>query len=64
MLIPPAHDPMSSLFISEVGRTLAEFLDGQAGLAERTGATAVLDAARVCVAGGKRLRPAFCYWVM
>ena len=62
MLIPPAHDPMSSVFISAVGRTLAEFLDGQAGLADRTGATAVLDAAHACVAGGKRLRPAFCYW--
>ena len=62
MLIPPAHDPMSSVFISAVGRTLAEFLDEQAGLADRTGATAVLDAAHACVAGGKRLRPAFCYW--
>ena len=45
MLIPPAHDPMSSVFISAVGRTLSEFLDEQAGLADRTGATAVLDAA-------------------
>ena len=62
MLIPPAHDPMSLVFISAVGKALAEFLDGQAGLADRTGATAVLDAAHTCVAGGKRLRPAFCYW--
>jgi len=62
MLKPPAYDPASQAFVSAVGDALSGFLDEQAGLADRTSATALLDAARSCAAGGKRLRPAFCYW--
>ena len=62
MLIPPAHDPTNPAFVSAVGRALIEFLGEQSELADRTVAIPLLEAAQVCVAGGKRLRPAFCYW--
>lgn len=62
MPTPSVHDPISPAFVSAVGDALTGFLDEQAGLAAHTGATALLGAARTCVMGGKRLRPAFCYW--
>jgi len=62
MLNPPAHDPTNPAFVSAVGRALIEFLGEQSELADRTVAIPLLEAAQVCVAGGKRLRPAFCYW--
>jgi len=47
-----------------VGRALASFLGQQraalAGLDDDLGP--VLDVAGALLAGGKRLRPAFCYW--
>jgi len=58
----PAHDPTSPAFVSAVGRALIEFLDGQSELASLTDTLPLLEAARVYAAGGKRLRPAFCYW--
>ncbi len=48
----------------QVGRVLAGFLDRQAELLAGIdgGLAPVLDAAAELLAGGKRLRPAFCYW--
>ena len=49
---------------AEVGRVLAEFLARQRsvlpGAADELGPG--LDALTALLAGGKRLRPAFCYW--
>jgi len=46
-----------------VGQALASFIGRQrAGLAGLDDLAPVLDAAGALLAGGKRLRPAFCYW--
>ena len=39
-----------------------DFLGGLSERADRIGALPLLEAAQACIAGGKRLRPAFCYW--
>jgi geranylgeranyl diphosphate synthase, type I len=61
----PAQDPANLTRIrSEVAAALAEFLDRQrrvlAGIGEDL--LPCLDATADLLAGGKRLRPAFCYW--
>ena len=62
MLIPPAHDPTNPAFVSAVEKALMDFLGGLRERAERIGALPLLETAQACIAGGKRLRPAFCYW--
>ena len=62
MLIPPAHDPTNPAFVSAVEKALMDFLGGLRERAERIGALSLLETAQACIAGGKRLRPAFCYW--
>ena len=62
MLIPPAHDPTNPAFVSAVGKALMDFLGGLSERANHIGALPLLEAAQACVTGGKRLRPAFCYW--
>ena len=62
MLIPPAHDPTNPAFVSAVEKALMDFLGGLSERADRIGALPLLEAAQACIAGGKRLRPAFCYW--
>ena len=62
MLTPPAHDPANPAFVSAVGKALMDFLGGLSERANHVGALPLLEAAQACVAGGKRLRPAFCYW--
>lgn len=54
--------PLSAEFLSAVSETLNGFLDAQAAQLGEIGALALLDVAREATAGGKRLRPAFCYW--
>jgi geranylgeranyl diphosphate synthase type I len=58
----PAWD--ATAFRAAVSATLEEFVDGQAERLSDLGgdATRLVDAARVAVDGGKRLRAAFCYW--
>ena len=62
MLIPPAHDPTNPAFVSAVEKALMDFLGVLRERAERIGALPLLETAQACIAGGKRLRPAFCYW--
>ena len=62
MLIPPAHDPTNPAFVSAVEKALMDFLGGLSERADRISALPLLEAAQACIAGGKRLRPAFCYW--
>ena len=56
--------PVSADFRESVSARIATFLDGEKGVVDAIGAelSPVLDAARDYTGGGKRLRPAFCYW--
>ncbi|OCK13842.1 polyprenyl synthetase family protein [Cutibacterium avidum] len=56
--------PVSADFRKSVSARIATFLDGEKGVVDAIGAelSPVLDAARDYTGGGKRLRPAFCYW--
>ena len=56
------RSPLSEEFLSAVGETLSGFLDAQAPLLETIGVLPMLDVAREATDGGKRLRPAYCYW--
>ncbi len=55
-------DPLSVGFRERVGAEIAAFLDRQEPLMEAVGTSALLEVARAYADGGKRLRPAFCYW--
>ena len=59
-----ADDPIGQEFRDAVGDALSDFLAGQsARLPGRDGHTAALgELAAAFTAGGKRLRPAFCWW--
>jgi len=54
--------PLSPDFLSAVGGTLTRFLDAQAPLLEAIGSADLLPVAHDALSGGKRLRPAYCYW--
>lgn len=60
---PPA-DPASAAFREAVGQTLERFLDARRVQLDAIGAelAPVWQMAHDFTAGGKRLRPAFCYW--
>jgi polyprenyl synthetase len=62
MLLPAPDDPSGSELIRRVGEAITDFLDSQIPLATQVGSLPILDVARTYTAGGKRLRPAFCYW--
>ncbi|MBO0812168.1 MAG: polyprenyl synthetase family protein [Microlunatus sp.] len=57
-------EPLSTAFTGAVTAAIAEFLDRQAGLLAGMGTETepLLRIARDLATGGKRLRPAFCYW--
>ena len=57
-------DPAGADLRHAVSCALTSFLDGQESVLASIGTelTPVLQAARDYTAGGKRLRPAFCYW--
>ena len=60
-----ATDPAGLARIrSQVGSALARFLEGQRGVLSAIGADTLpwIDSMAELLAGGKRLRPAFCYW--
>ena len=60
-----ATDPAGLARIrSQVGSALALFLEGQRAVLSAIGAEMVpwIDSMAELLAGGKRLRPAFCYW--
>lgn len=54
--------PLSPEFLSAVSTTLSDFLDRQLPLIEEVAVPELLNVARSATDGGKRLRPAFCYW--
>ena len=58
------QQPLSGKFRSAVQSSLDRFLDTQRDLLSQTGdrMTMVWDEVRHFAKGGKRLRPAFCYW--
>ncbi len=60
--MPDPTDPLSPGLLDAVNHTLDRFLSEQAAALEEIGVTALLPVARDVVGGGKRLRPAFCYW--
>jgi geranylgeranyl diphosphate synthase type I len=63
---PPAHDsdPIPPDLTGAIERTLDAFIDAKQEQLEAVGADLrpLLDAARIALTGGKRLRPAFAYW--
>lgn len=54
--------PLSPEFLSAISETLEEFLGRQGALLADVGASDLLPAALAATEGGKRLRPAYCYW--
>ena len=54
--------PLSEPFLSAISETIDGFLTSQEPLLSDIGALPMLDIARDATAGGKRLRPAYCYW--
>lgn len=59
---PDPSNPLGPEFLNGIGGAISDFLDGQADVVAEIGGTPMLDLARTFSAGGKRLRPAFCYW--
>ena len=58
-------DPTSPLnpdLLSAISETIDGFLNRQAAMLEEIGSSDLLPIARQATAGGKRLRPAYCYW--
>ena len=59
---PAAVDPLGPTLLKAISRELTRFLDAQESATSQVVTDELLDLARVFTAGGKRLRPAFCYW--
>lgn len=62
MPTPRADDPLDHTFTDAVAAAISSFLDSRVDLATHIGAMPMLEHARLATSGGKRLRPAFCYW--
>lgn len=64
MVIASPADPLSPEFRAATGAAITEFLGAQSVLLGRIGPELHVldDLARTFTAGGKRMRPAFCYW--
>jgi len=62
--LPDPSAPLSPAFTGAVTDAIAEFLDRQSEILAAMGTETepLLRIARDLAAGGKRLRPAFCYW--
>lgn len=54
--------PLGEPLLSAISETIDEFLARQEPLLTEIGVIPLLDVARETTAGGKRLRPAYCYW--
>lgn len=59
---PDPSSPLHPELLSAISETLSGFLTTQEALLEEVGSSDLLPIARRATAGGKRLRPAFCYW--
>ena len=55
-------DPLSASFRDSVGDAIDGFLVQQEALLREVGTSALMEVARSYTDGGKRLRPAYCYW--
>ncbi|RRD47560.1 polyprenyl synthetase family protein [Tessaracoccus sp. OH4464_COT-324] len=55
-------DPLAHEFRTKVEGAIAHFLNQQRPLMQEVGTSALLEVALGYALGGKRLRPAFCYW--
>ncbi|MDO5676736.1 MAG: polyprenyl synthetase family protein [Propionibacteriaceae bacterium] len=54
--------PLNDELLSAISETIHEFLEQQRPILDEIGTPDLLPVARQATAGGKRLRPAFCYW--
>lgn len=54
--------PLNQDLLSAISETIDGFLSRQEGMLAEIGSADLLPIARQAVTGGKRLRPAFCYW--
>ena len=59
---PDANSPLGPALLAAFSHELTSFLDGQEAATSKVVTGELLDLARVFTGGGKRLRPAFCYW--
>lgn len=59
---PDPTSPLGPALLAGIGDELSHFLDQQVAVVDEVGASPMLDLARTFTAGGKRLRPAYCYW--
>ncbi len=59
---PDPHHPLGSTLLGAFSSELSRFLDSQEELTSTVVSGEMLDLARRFTDGGKRLRPAFCYW--
>ncbi len=59
---PNATYPLGPTLLGLVSREMTRFLDSQEAATSRVVTSELLDLARTFTGGGKRLRPAFCYW--
>ncbi|WP_461109662.1 polyprenyl synthetase family protein [Tessaracoccus terricola] len=59
---PDPSNPLGPEFLDGISGATSDFLDSQADVVAEIGGTPMLDLAKTFTAGGKRLRPAFCYW--
>lgn len=59
---PDPSKPLGPEFLTGIGEAISDFIDGQAEALDRIGGVPLLELARTFSSGGKRLRPAFCYW--
>ncbi len=59
-----ANDPLSAAFRADTSRVIAAFLESRRAEVEQIGeeVNALVDAAELLVSGGKRFRPAYCWW--
>lgn len=59
---PDPNAPLGAEFRAGIDAAITGFLDARAGIVDEIGAGPMLELAREFTGGGKRLRPAFCYW--
>ncbi len=59
---PDSDQPLGPTLLEAISTELAHFLDSQEETTAAVVTSEMLDLARTFTVGGKRLRPAFCYW--
>lgn len=59
---PDSHHPLGSSLLGAISSELSRFLDSQEETTSAVVTSEMLDLARTFTSGGKRLRPAFCFW--